>query len=218
MTRLYCYYNTVMPNGREVTESVPMESANFNNMRRAMVDSQLRTNGVTEPWIVAAMSSVAREKFVPDALRTTAYTDRSIALVGGKTLNPPLSTALMLQAAEVRADDKILLVGAPKGYVATLLSARAKQLVVCETLSNLPETARKGAFSLIIIDGAVEDLPDALVALAAEGARIVTGVNERGVTRLAAGYARGGKVALRPFIDSEIAPLAEFARKPEFVF
>lgn len=207
-----------MPNGREVTESVPMESADFNNMRRAMVDSQLRTNGVTEPWIVAAMGSVAREQFVPDALRTTAYMDRSIALVGGKKLNPPMTTALMLQAAEVSADDTILLVSVPKGYVATLLSARAKQLVVTETLAELPEPARKGGFSLIIVDGAVETLPNALVALAAEGARIVTGVDERGVTRLAAGYVRDGKVALRPFIDSEIAPLAEFARKPEFVF
>ena len=51
-------------------------------------------------------------------------------------------------------------------------------------------------FSLIIIDGAVEELPDSLLALAAEGARIVTGLHERGVTRLAAGYVRGGKVAL----------------------
>ncbi len=207
-----------MPNGREVTESVPMESADFNNMRRAMVDSQLRTNGVTEPWIVTAMGNVAREQFVPDAFRTTAYMDRSIALAGGKKLNPPMTTALMLQAADVSADDVILLLGTPKGYIATLLSARARQLVVTETLAELPEAARKGGFSLIIIDGAVEILPDALVALAAEGARIVTGVDERGVTRLAAGYVRDGKVALRPFIDSEIASLAEFARKPEFVF
>lgn len=207
-----------MPNGREVTESVPMESADFNNMRRAMVDSQLRTNGVTEPWIVTAMGNVAREQFVPDAFRTTAYMDRSIALAGGKKLNPPMTTALMLQAADVSADDVILLLGTPKGYIATLLFARARQLVVTETLAELPEAARKGGFSLIIIDGAVEILPDALVALAAEGARIVTGVDERGVTRLAAGYVRGGKVALRPFIDSEIASLAEFARKPEFVF
>jgi protein-L-isoaspartate(D-aspartate) O-methyltransferase len=195
-----------------------MESVDFNNMRRAMVDSQLRTSGVTEPWIVATMASVARERFVPDALRTTAYMDRAIALPGGKTLNPPLSTALMLQAAEVKADDKILLIGAPQGYVATLLSARAKQLVVSETLSDLPETARKGGFSLIIVDGAVEDMPGALVALATEDARIVTGVNERGVTRLAIGYVRGGNVALRPFIDSEITPLPEFAHKAEFVF
>ena len=70
-------------------------------MRRAMVDSQLRTSGVRTPWVLAAMGSLARETFVPDALRTTAYMDRSIALGDGKVLNPPVATALMLQAAEV---------------------------------------------------------------------------------------------------------------------
>ena len=53
---------------------------------------------------------------------------------------------------------------------------------------------------------------------AAEGARMVTGVIEGAVTRLAKGYVHKGKVALKSFADSEIAPLAAFARKPEFVF
>lgn len=195
-----------------------MELGEFNNMRRAMVDSQLRTSGVNAPWVIAAMGSVAREEFVPDALRSTAYMDRSIALPGGKTINPPLATALMLQVAEVTAEDHILLIGAPAGYVAALIATRNRQVVASETIAGLPEVASKGGFSLIIIDGAVDRLPDTLIALAAEDARIVTGVNERGVTRLATGYVRGGKIALRPFADSEIALLAEFGRKPEFVF
>jgi protein-L-isoaspartate(D-aspartate) O-methyltransferase len=195
-----------------------MESADFNNMRRAMIDSQLRTNGVMEPWIVDAMGSVARENFVPDALRTTAYMDRSISLGGGKSLNPPLATALMLQAAEVQKDDRVLLLGLPKGYLATLVARRTQHVVVSETLGDLPDAARKVGFSVIIIDGAVEELPEALLALAVDDARIVTGTIENGVTRLVIGYARGGKVALKPFSDSEITPLPEFARKPEFVF
>ena len=195
-----------------------MESVDFSIMRRAMVDSQLRTNGVTQSWVLAAMGSTAREDFVPAAMREVAYMDRAIALDAGKTLNPPLATALLLQTAEVTADDNVLLIGNPQGYVAALLKQRVKKIIASETLAAVPDNARKGGFSLIIIDGAVEELPDALVALAAEGARIVSGVEERGVTRLALGYVRGGKVAMRAFIDSEIAPLAEFARKPEFVF
>lgn len=195
-----------------------MESVDFNNMRRAMVDSQLRTNGVTEPWLVAAMGRVARENFVPPAFRETAYMDRSIALGDGRSLNPPLATALMLQAAEIEADDKVLLIGIPKGYVATVLAERASNVVATEKLSDLPAAARSERFSLIIIDGAVEDLPDTLLGLAAEGARIVTGTIENGVTRLAMGYVRSGKVALRSFSDSEVVPLGEFAHKPEFVF
>lgn len=194
-----------------------MELADFDMMRRAMVDSQLRTSGVTAPWVVAVMGSVARENFVPDAMRSTAYMDRSIVLGDGRILNPPVATALMLQAAEISADDRVLLIGAPQGYVATLLAQRTGQLVVTGTLSDLPGSAQAG-FTLIIVDGAVQLLPDSLTALAAEGGRIVTGISESGVTRLAMGYVRGGRVALRSFADSEIAPLDEFARKPEFVF
>ena len=60
-----------------------MQSADFANMRRAMVDSQLRTSGVMEPWVLAAMGAVARENFVPAALREIAYMDRSIVLDNG---------------------------------------------------------------------------------------------------------------------------------------
>lgn len=189
-----------------------MEAVDFSNMRRAMVDSQLRTSGVTEPWVIAAMGELPRENFVPASLRSTAYMDRSFA--GDGALNPPVATALMLQAADVSADDKVLLVGTRGGYVAALLMARTDNVVVIETLAELPDAA----FSLIIIDGAVEELPVSLLAAAQDGARIVTGIVERGVTRLASGIMRGGQVALRPFADTEIAVLPEFARKREFVF
>lgn len=179
-----------------------------------MVDSQLRTSGVTSPWVIAAMGKVAREDFVPDALRTTAYMDRSLPLPGARTLNPPIATALMLQTADVRSDDQILLIGTPGGYVHNLLLAQTKDVIAMETMTALPDSV----FSLILIDGAVEQLPETLLSCAQEGARIVTGVIERGVTRLASGLVRDGKVALRPFADTEVASLPEFARPKEFVF
>lgn len=195
-----------------------MESVDFNNMRRAMVDSQLRTSGVTAPWVIAAMGSVARENFAPATLRSNAYMDRALPLGEGRTLNPPLATGLMLEAADVAVDDNVLLVGVPRGYVAALLAGRVSSLVTIESLADLPEAKRKSPFSLILIDGAVEELPDSLLALAQEDARIVTGIAERGVTRLASGHVRDGKVALRPFADTEIAALPGFAHVPEFVF
>lgn len=194
-----------------------MESVNFEDMRRAMVDSQLRTSGVTDAWVLAAMGSLPRENFVPAAHRSTAYMDRSITLDNGSALNPAVSTALMLQAAEVSRDDDILLIGADNGYVAAVLRERGAKLV-CVDASNLSGATTSSPYTLIIIDGAVEELPEALLALAADGARLVTGLAEGAVTRLAKGYVRDQKVALKPFIDSEIAPLAAFARKPEFVF
>ena len=191
-----------------------MESVDFNNMRQAMVDGQLRTSGVTSPWVLSAIGNLPREHFVPAGLRATAYMDRSLPLAGGRTLNPAVATALMLQAGEVELDDSVLLVSTVGGYMASLLSKRVADVVVIETLANLPDSV----FSLIVIDGAVEFLPDSLLGVARDGTRIVTGIVETGVTRLATGIVRSGKVALRPFADTEIAPLPEFAAKREFVF
>jgi protein-L-isoaspartate(D-aspartate) O-methyltransferase len=194
-----------------------MESVNFEDMRRAMVDSQLRTSGVTDAWVLAAMGSIPREDFVPASHRATAYMDRSIALGDGTVLNPAVSTALLLQAADIRPDDNVLLVGADDGYVAALLRERGARLT-CAAPSNVLDAASAAPFSLLVVDGAAEELPDELLGLAADGARLVTGLVDGAVTRLAKGYVNDRKVALKAFTDSEIAPLPAFARKPEFVF
>ena len=194
-----------------------MESVSFEEMRRSMVDSQLRTSGVTDAWVLTAMGNIPREDFVPITHRSTAYMDRSIALDDGSVLNPAVSTALLLQAADVRADDHVLLVGKEDGYVAAILRSRVNALV-CASADNVSSAQSAAPFALIIIDGAAEELPSALVNLATDGARLVTGIIEGAVTRLAKGYVHKGKIALKSFEDSEIAPLPAFARKPEFVF
>lgn len=206
-----------MPNGKQVNGNIPMESVNFEEMRRSMVDSQLRTSGVTDLWVLSAMGNIPREDFVPLTHRSTAYMDRSIALDGGFVLNPSVSTALLLQAADVRADDHVLLVGKEDGYVAAILRTRVKALVSV-TPDNVAAAQSAAPYSLIVIDGAAEEPPAALVNLAADGARLVTGIIEGAVTRLAKGYVHKGNIALKSFEDSEIAPLTAFARKAEFVF
>jgi protein-L-isoaspartate(D-aspartate) O-methyltransferase len=206
-----------MPHGQQVNGNIPMESGKFEDMRRSMVDSQLRPSGITESWVLTAMGSIAREDYVPVSHQTTAYMDRSLELENGQILNPPVSTALLLQAAEVRADDNVLLIGEADGYVAAILKTRTTHLTT--TTADHLDAARAGApYACIIIDGAAEELPDSIFALAADGTRLVTGTVEGAVTRLAKGYVRNGNVALKPIADSEIAPLAAFARKPEFVF
>ncbi len=194
-----------------------MESVSFEDMRRAMVDSQLRTNGVTEAWILGAMGSLPREDHVPASHRATSYMDRAIPLEDGSVLNPPLSTGILLQAAEVKTTDKTLLIGNPAGYVAELLKGHVAHLT-CAAPADWASAKGSAPYDLIVIDGAVEELPDAFLGLASDGTRIVSGIAEGPVTRLANGVVRAGKIALVPFIDSEIAPLAAFARKAEFVF
>jgi protein-L-isoaspartate(D-aspartate) O-methyltransferase len=205
-------------------------------MRRHMVDSQLRTSGVNAPWIIAAMLATPREAFVPGD-SAAVYMDRAVPLANARMLNPPLAAGLMLSTAEPGADDKVLLIGAATGYLAALLAPRVASLVAVEEAgpladmfrSNLPAVTLvtgplaagaldNGPYDLIMIDGGIEQLPDALVEQLVEGGRIVTGLLEGPVSRLATGVKHGAHLALRPVIDTEIAPLPGFQRTKEFVF
>jgi protein-L-isoaspartate(D-aspartate) O-methyltransferase len=239
---LYCLCNTVVPNADELGFLVRyawvyggmMQSE---NMRRHMVDSQLRTSGVNEPWVIQAMRALPRENFVPAERASVAYADRPVPLSAGRMLNAPVVAGLMLQAASPENGDTALVVGAGTGYLAALLAPQVSALVAVEsdaalaalTRSNVPAVTvvegplEHGApdtapYSLIIIDGAIKDLSAALVAQLADGGRIVAGLVEGAVCRLAMGVKHGSHVALRPFADGEVVPLSGFARSTEFVF
>jgi protein-L-isoaspartate(D-aspartate) O-methyltransferase len=185
--------------------------------RRAMIDSQLRTSGVNEPWVLAAVNSVAREDFVPEQARAAAYIDRAIPLGDGRYLAAPLVHARMLTEATPQESDSVLLVGDGKGYLAALLRP------LCASLEAVdPATAAtakgKGTYSLIVIDGAIEQLPASLGARLAEGGKLVTGLVERGVTRLATGTMAAGRVVLLPLAEIGIPVLPEFAAPKRWSF
>jgi len=194
-----------------------MDSVNFEEMRRVMVDSQLRTSGVQDAMVLAAMGRIPREDYVPATHRATAYMDRSIVADDGDVVNPPVSTALLLQAADIKATDNVLLIGKPDGYIAAILQTAVAN-VTATSADNLANAAKGAPYSLIVVDGAAEQLPESLLKLSADGGRIVTGLMEGAVTRLAKGHVHNGKVALKAFADGEIAPLKAFTRKAEFVF
>jgi protein-L-isoaspartate(D-aspartate) O-methyltransferase len=177
--------------------------------RRAMIDSQLRTSGVNEPWVLSAMASVPREDFVPAAMRDAAYIDRAIPLGDGSQLASPLVHGRMLAEARPSHDDKALLVGDGNGYLAALLRPLVGSLdALC---ADAVQSKRgKGAYSLIVVDGAVEEMPRSFASLLAEGGRLVTGLLESGVTRLAIGTRVGGEIALLPVADIGIPVIAEF--------
>ncbi len=88
--------------------------------RRAMIDSQLRTSGVNEPWVLAAMAALPREDFVPEAMRAAAYIDRAVPLSNGRFLAAPLVQGRMLAEAAPTEADHALLVGDGEGYLAAL--------------------------------------------------------------------------------------------------
>ena len=216
-----------------------MNPAEFEDNRRAMIVSQLRTNGISEGWITAAMGKLPREAFVPADRAAAAYMDRSVDLGHGRYLNPPLATALMLSHGEVSADDNALIIGAGTGYLAALLAGKVSEVTAVEDNAALAQQAKanlkdskatvvegplaqgwqgSAPYSLIIIDGAIEELPQAIIDQLAEGGRIVAGQSEGAVTRLAVGDRHGDNVAPWPIADTEIARLPGFERAKEFVF
>jgi protein-L-isoaspartate(D-aspartate) O-methyltransferase len=185
--------------------------------RRAMIDSQLRTSGVNEPWVLAAMARVAREEFVPEGARAAAYIDRAVPLGNGRFLAAPLVQGLMLTEARPTAQDKALLVGDGKGYLAALLGPLVGSLDTVDP-AEAAAAGPEGACSLIVIDGAIEELPAALAARLAEGGRVVTGLVLRGVTRLATGRKAAGEVALLPLAEIGIPALPELAAPRRWTF
>lgn len=191
-----------------LTEERPVTQ--FERARRAMIDSQLRTSGVNEPWVLSAMMAVPREDYVPATLREAAYIDRAIPLGDGRYLAAPLVHGKMLAESAPTRDDKVLLVGDADGYLAALLGQLAGSLDTIAP-SEAGARRRKGGYSLIVVDGAAEELPSALTAQLAESGRIVMGLVERGVTRLAAGRKIGGEVSLVPLSEIGMPILGDLA-------
>ncbi|HEY1124005.1 MAG TPA: protein-L-isoaspartate O-methyltransferase [Sphingobium sp.] len=217
-----------------------MTDQNFTAMRRAMVESQLRTNDVNDPVLLEAILSVPREAFLPEARRASAYIDRSVPLSGSRALNPPLATARLLVEAGINPGDHVLLVGAATGYAAALLARLGCSVVALEEDADLLMQAKaaladyagitlvsgtlakghaKGApYDTIIVDGAIEAMPDALIQQLKVGGRAAFASAERGVTRLCLGVRSAGGFGARAFVDSEAAVLPGFAAPKGFTF
>jgi len=184
--------------------------------RRAMIDSQLRPSGVNEPWALAAMASLAREDFVPADVRASAYMDRAVPLGDGRYLAAPLVHGRMLVEAAPSAADKVLLVGDGDGYLAALLRPLVGSL---DTVAPADAgQAGAGGYSLIVVDGAAEVLPEGLTARLADDGRLVTGTVTRGVTRLAVGRKAGSGMALLPLAEIGIPVLGQFAAPKRWSF
>lgn len=192
-------------------------SVDFAAARRAMIDSQLRPSGVTEASVIEAMARIPREEHVPAAARGHAYIDRAIPLGDGHALPAPLFHGRMLVEAALNADDTVLIVSCGSGYLAALVEAQVAKVTTVSAADAAAGKA-KGSYSLILIDGAIEHLPDALGARLADAGRLVTGLVERGVTRLAVGRKAANTVALLPLAEMGIPVLAEFAAPKRWSF
>ena len=216
-----------------------MTEHNFDHMRRAMIANQLRTTGTNDPAVLAAMGDVPRERFVPGGRIALAYADALVPLAPGRDLNNPMALGRLLTEAAPRHGDRAMVIAAATGYAAAILSRLVGQVVAVEEDGELAAFARDalagydvslvegplaeghgaGApYDLILIDGAVEYVPDTLVSQLADGGRVATAILDRGVSRLALGRKAGEGFGVAPFADAAAAILPGFVRPRTFTF
>lgn len=197
-----------------MTVAMNEDLMNFSAARRAMIDNQLRPEAVTDAAVLAAMAAVPREDHVPPHARAFAYMDRPIALGDGGSMMPPAALGRLLGEMAPRAGERALVVGAGSRYSAEVLAH-----IGCDVTSVDDPDAGDGApFDLILIDGAVEEVPQTLVDRLVEGGRLGTALRDRGVSRLVIGRAAAGRLGLRTIVDADVAPLPQFMRPRTFTF
>ena len=207
----------------------------FSLARRTMVDNQLRPQGVTDRGVLAAMGKVERERFAPDDAKPLAYFDRALKIGEGRSMMPPAALGRLLSEAAPLPGQRALVIGSGTGYSPAILreigvdvvalesdeslAALANQAGVDTVVGELAQGWSKGApYDLILLDGAVEEVPVALgKQLAPEG--VLTGaLVDRGVTRLIVGTSAGNSIGWRSIADSDVEPLPGFERPRAFTF
>jgi protein-L-isoaspartate(D-aspartate) O-methyltransferase len=211
--------------------------------RQHMIDSQIRTNKVTEPSVIEALAAVPREAFVADAHKKLAYIDRPVAIGAGRRMTEPMVLARLLQAANLKLSDTVLVVGAGTGYSAAILSRLVKKVVALESAPELAEKAKAildglgignvsvvtgdlaagrpgdGPYDFILVDGAAEIVPEGLTAQLNDRGRLAVVIKDRNVVGRGMLFTRAdGVVSQRAIFDADAEVLPGFTRPQRFVF
>lgn len=214
--------------------------SDFARRRTMMVDTQVRPNDVTKYPIIAAMLAVPREVFVPAAQREAAYVGGNLEIAPGRVLLEPRSFAKMLDALDIAPTDLVLDVGCGLGYSAAVIARLAEAVVALEEDAALAAeaqarlsaegadnaavvtgplaegAARHGPYDVIVIEGAVEQVPPALVDQLKEGGRIGCIFMEGALGTCRIGYKRDGLVSWRHAFNASAPVLPGFAARREF--
>ena len=207
----------------------------FEAARATMVESQLRTDRVTDRRILAAFAALPRESFVPAAKRDLAYSDAALevwpSFDGGpaRYLLPPVVLARLIQLASVEASAAVLDIGCATGYSTALLAHLALQVTAVESEPELAAAAREtlqalgssnaavldgehasgapeaGPFDVILLNGSVPEVPESLLAQLKDGGRLVAVV-----TAGPQGRPRQGKATLFVKVDGETSGVPHF--------
>jgi protein-L-isoaspartate(D-aspartate) O-methyltransferase len=215
----------------------------FAHARDCMVDSQIRPNRVVDPRVLSAMRTLPRERFVPQAVAALAYADHDIPLGNGRFLMEPMVFARLLQAAKLRDDEQVLVIGAGTGYGAAVIAACGCRVTALEedpallgiagsALSNFAPSVNlvsgplaagwpsHGPYDVILIEGAVPEIPSALPAqIRQETGRILTALQIPGrVTQAVIAETTSFGLSLSPLFDCATRLLPSLRKAPAFSF
>ena len=214
--------------------------------RQKMVDGQVRPSDVTDVRIIDAMLAVPREAFVPESRRALAYLDLDLDVSEGASdkryLIKPVVTGKMLQAAEIKQGDNVLVVGCATGYAAAIIAHLAGQVTATDSDSSLAAkavdvlaglglanvTVRTGAaaegdpanapYDAIILNGATEIVPDRLYSQLREGGRLVGVFATTQPPRATLVTRSHGDFGNRALFDAAVPVLPGLERAAAFVF
>ena len=173
------------------------------DLRKRMVDDQIAARGIADPAVLAAMREVPRDAFVPEAYRIDAYEDSPLPIGAGQTISQPYIVALMLEAARLQPNDRVLEVGSGSGYATAVASRIAARVYAIERVASLCERARgqlealgygdkielrcgdgsigwpeAAPFDAIIVSAGAPALPDALRRQLVDGGRMVLPIGD----------------------------------------
>ncbi len=219
----------------------------YDAARANMVENQVRPNKVTDFRVLDAMAAVPRERFVPKKFAGIAYVDEDIAVSPGRYLMEPMVLARLLQAAAIESGDVVLDIGCATGYSTAVLARLADTVVAVESDTDLAETAvalmteldadntavvtgelaegyaNQAPYDVIVLGGAVDEVPRALSDQLVEGGRlvaVVTGGDGGGnrVGRATLMRRLHGALSSRVLFDASVPPLPGFAIERGFVF
>lgn len=210
--------------------------------RRHMVDGQVRPNNVTDLRVISAMLDVPRERFVPPAASALAYLDIDLAVGegGSRRLLKPMVLAKLLDAADLRASDRVLDVGCATGYAAAVLARIAGEVVALEQDASLAKTAQAALSSLpnvsvvsgplvdgwpsaapydvILLEGTTEVEPQAFCSQLNDSGRLICIFGAAPNTKAMVYRRSGGELGGRSIFDAAAGLLPGFAKTPVFAF